>query len=399
MPRPITAEQNELLRKIYYDDNIAFGRDKLYEYLKANHPEENISQRAVLEWLKKQSSHMIHQRKKTIRATKSTVTTTPFKQIQIDLTDMQNLERSGYKYMFNAVESFSKKVFLYPMKNREITTILATFKKLYKRIPSMSAIRADNEFNKTIFKDYLKQKNITPIFSTPYNPVSNSFVERMNSTTKRLISKLFLYDLDFDWTTKKSIELLEDAVNNTVAEAHGFTPNEVLNMTKEEQNDIYDKVVKKKSKGGKLNKQMVDLGDMVRIFEPNTKFKSRNWSPEVYRVTRVFKPKKEYSAYEYQVDNKPQKYKEEELLKIEGNENEKNIPDTYEISKIVRPRIKDKKRAYEVRWKGYAAKDNTYEYRDDLLKDIPKIVRAFERKHGNLFYKSKGKWYIKKNNL
>ena len=143
MPRPITAEQNELLRKIYYDDNIAFGRDKLYEYLKANHPEERISQRAVLEWLKKQSSHMIHQRKKTIRATKSTVTTKPFTQIQIDLTDMQNLERSGYKYMFNAVESFSKKVFLYPMKNREITTILATFKKLYKRIPSMSAIRAE----------------------------------------------------------------------------------------------------------------------------------------------------------------------------------------------------------------------------------------------------------------
>src|SRR5207253_6453805 len=72
---PITEKQKALLHEIYYDDNIYFGRDKLFKYIRANHPDSGISRRDVMEWLKLQRPWQITKR--------------PLKRVKTSLMDIQ----------------------------------------------------------------------------------------------------------------------------------------------------------------------------------------------------------------------------------------------------------------------------------------------------------------------
>ena len=51
------AEQTELLHDLYYNQNVIFGRDRLYKYVQEFYPEYNISRRMVWNFLSKQETH------------------------------------------------------------------------------------------------------------------------------------------------------------------------------------------------------------------------------------------------------------------------------------------------------------------------------------------------------
>ena len=79
------------------------------------------------------------------------------------------------------------------------------------------------------------------------------------------------------------------------------------------------------------------------------------------------------------------KFKEEELLKVDGNPQNKIVNvKKFSISKIIRPVINDNVIFYEVQWKGY--KETTNEPRDVLLKDVPKMINQYEKKNKLKFY-------------
>mmetsp|Transcript_43609 Transcript_43609/g.55957 ORF Transcript_43609/g.55957 Transcript_43609/m.55957 type:complete len:104 (+) Transcript_43609:326-637(+) len=100
--------------------------------------------------------------------------------------------------------------------------------------------------------------------------------------------------------------------------------------------------------------------------------KSINWSDKTYIIDKVFKPKKEFTVYEYKLKGLSKKFQEEDLQKISEVQNETDQPEMFKVSKIVQPLIKNNEAYYEVAWKGYRKKsDNTNEPRDQLLKDIP----------------------------
>ena len=114
------------------------------------------------------------------------------------------------------------------------------------------------------------------------------------------------------------------------------------------------------------------------------------WSNEIYEIEKVYKPKKSYSVYEYKLKGLKDKFKEEELLKVDGNPQNKILKvNKFVISKLIKPLIKDDEAYYEVKWKGF--KETTTEPRDELLKDVPKMVNQFEKKNKINFYKNKNK--------
>ena len=111
---------------------------------------------------------------------------------------------------------------------------------------------------------------------------------------------------------------------------------------------------------------------------------------KIYEIERVYKPKKPYSVYEYKVEGSKDRFKEEELLKIIGDpQNKIQKVQKFVISKLVKPVIKDNKEYYEDQWKGY--RETTLEPRDVLLVDVPKMVNQFEKKNKIAFYDSKNK--------
>ena len=116
----------------------------------------------------------------------------------------------------------------------------------------------------------------------------------------------------------------------------------------------------------------------MRIHEPSDKTR-QVWSNEIYEIEKVMKPIKSYSVYEYKLKDFKDRFKEEELLKIEGEPQNKIIKvNKFVISKLIKPVIKNNVAFYEVQWKGY--KEHTIEPRETLLKDVPKMVNQFEKK-------------------
>ena len=54
----------------------------------------------------------------------------------------------------------------------------------------------------------------------------------------------------------------------------------------------------------------------MRIHEPSDKTR-QVWSNEIYEIEKVMKPIKSYSVYEYKFKDLKDRFKEEELIKIE----------------------------------------------------------------------------------
>ena len=155
--------------------------------------------------------------------------------------------------------------------------------------------------------------------------------------------------------------------------------DEIQTAFKNDNKDVLEKAFNKEMKIKKPNisKEVYEVGDLVRIIKPSDKTR-QVWSNEVYEIERVYKPKKSYSVYEYKLNEFKDRFKEEELLKIVGNPQNKLLKVAkFVISKLLRPVIKDNKEHYEVQWKGY--REKTLEPRDILLKDVPKMVSQFEK--------------------
>ena len=79
-----------------------------------------------------------------------------------------------------------------------------------------------------------------------------------------------------------------------------------------------------KKKKPNISREVFEVGDLVRIHKPSDKTR-QVWSNEVYEIEKVFKPKKSYSLYEYKLVEFKDRFKEEELLKIVGNPQNKII--------------------------------------------------------------------------
>ena len=111
-------------------------------------------------------------------------------------------------------------------------------------------------------------------------------------------------------------------------------------------------------------------------------------------MEQVYKPKKEYSVFEYTVEGLSDRFMEEDLQKIGEVKNESNQEKFFKISKLVKPVIRNNKPHYEVAWVGYRGQ-NTVEPRESLINDIPKMIKLYEKRNGVEFRTDKNnKLYI-----
>ncbi len=384
MSPPLSKSQMELLQKLYYDQSLVLGRDKIYQYIRTNHPDQKISRRQVMEWLSKQEVNQMTKPHEAPKDIKSTILKQPHQSLGIDLIDMMNFEQKGFKYMLNCVDLFSRKFYSVAMEDKTDKTTLTALKKVIKEIPDLKSIRSDNgsEFISVIMKDYLKKQGISQILSTAGNPQSNGNIERFNGTYKRMIHKQILLNPDYDWV--KNGKLLVDNLNNTFVNGLNKTPNDIEKNYKEENTEFITDVMEKdiKKKKNNISTQKFYPRDKVRIYLPSDKMKSLLWSPDLYTIDNVYPPKKVFQVYEYKLKEVDGKYMEEDLQKINDVQNRTNQPELFTVSKIVRPTVKDNKKHYEVAWKNYRKKsDNTIEPLETLITDIPKMIGLYDKRN------------------
>jgi transposase InsO family protein len=385
MAPPLSKAHLELLNTEFYTNKNLFGRDKLYNLLKDKYEDKAPSRRQVADFLSVQEvNQLFHPSKGKPKDIKSSMTS-PNTIIAIDLVDLQKIEIRGFKYLLNAIDMSSRYFYSQALKNKTDTEVLKAFKKIYNQ-SKIRAIRSDNgsEFINEKFVDFLQNNNIKQILSEAGKPQSNGMIERANATIKELIQKSIELDESFDWV--KNLVKLVNNINNSQHRITGFTPEKIKDAYENDDKDILEKAfdTELKKKVGNISKEIFKIRDLVRIYQPSDKTR-QVWSNEIYSIEKVFKPLKSYSVYEYKLKDLNDKFKEEELLKVDGNPQNKIMKvDKFSISKIIKPVINDDIIFYEVKWKGY--KETTLEPRDVLLKDVPKMINQYEKKNKLKFY-------------
>ena len=79
MAPPLTKEQLELLNKVFYKDLMMFGRDKLFNFLRREYADKEISRRQISDWLKLQEVNQLYAPSKGKPKTFKSSMTTPNK--------------------------------------------------------------------------------------------------------------------------------------------------------------------------------------------------------------------------------------------------------------------------------------------------------------------------------
>jgi transposase InsO family protein len=389
MSPPLTTNHLKILNKEFYENHNYFGRDRLFNLLRDKYGDEIApSRRQIAEFLKNQEiNQLYHPSKGKPKEIKSSMTT-PGKILGMDLLDLQKFQVRGYKYLLNAIDMSSRFLYSVALKNKTDVEVLNGFKKIYNK-SKIKAVRSDNgsEFINDKFTDYLKKNGIKQILGEASKPQSNGMIERVNGVIKELIQKALEINEKFDW--ERNLNKLIDNINNSQHSITGYTPNDIQKAFKNNDKIVLDSAHDKelKKKKSNISREVFEKGDLVRLYTPSDKTR-QSWSNEVYEIVRVYKPKKSYSVYEYKVEGFPDRFKEEELLKVVGEPQNKIMKvEKFVISKLIKPVIQNNKIYYEVKWKNH--KDTTLEPRDVLLKDIPKMLSQFEKKNDINFYDSR----------
>ena len=200
MAPPLTKEQLEVLNKVFYKDLMMFGRDKLFNFLRSEYTDKEISRRQVAEWLSQQEVNQLYAPSKGKAKTFKSSMTSVGKILAMDLVNMEKFQVRGYTYLFNAVDMSSRYNYSVALKNKTDAEVLNGFKKIYNKSKT-HAVRSDNgsEFINKKFTDYLEKNGIKQILGEAGKPQSNGLIERANATIKELIQKSIEINPKFDW--------------------------------------------------------------------------------------------------------------------------------------------------------------------------------------------------------
>jgi transposase InsO family protein len=384
MAPPISKEVREILHDLYYRQYMTFGRNKLFEYCKAN--KIPISQRQVMDWLSSQQVHQLYAPVKIHKhQIKPTILRKARDQVAIDLIDMQNFEYNGYRYILTCIDLFSKYVWAVPIKNKEDSTVKNAMEKLIKSksMKGVRSIRSDrgSEFIADVFKNMLTKHKVTQVLSTAKLPQSNGNIEITNRTIKNALRKAIKIAKSYDWV--KILPTIIKNINSTISHTTKKTPNEVHNeVNKQALDNVHKNIKKARVKKNESFEKQLSVGDRVRLKlgEDDRDRYNQNYSNEIYTISHVTKPKNKITATQYSLTGKREVFYDTDLLHVHSVENKLTNPETWEISKIKTPMFANGVASYEVAWK-YYRNQNTIEPRDQLMEDIPKMLKLWEKKH------------------
>ena len=330
--QPLTQKQEDLLKKLTYEQHFIGGRTRFFAYLQANFPEYKIARLQIQNWLRNQKFYQLHMQKPTHRATKpiQTSVSKPKAILQIDLIDMQTYKGSNNNYGFalNCIDIFSRKVWSFPLLTKTSENVALHLLPLINQY-NYKAISSDNglEFNITL------PEGVNWIKGKAYTPQNQGIIERVNGTIKQAIFKIFTIQ-----NSKRWLDILPQVVdnyNNTIHTGINKTPNESFNSTQEQQQEQFKQATDRLNKSVPFNKETaLKVNALVRIaIRRETKSKGEpTFSNDIYKIASVIKSKNPGTRIRYTISTQDNK-------KLQGTY---NITDLQSIEKVVYPPMKAK---------------------------------------------------------
>lgn len=404
---PADEEVSKRLHELYYNDKFFVGRDKLWGVYKDKYPDKPVSQRAVLDWLKHQSIHQTFT-KPLKKASITPIIASKRGLLSLDCMKMENF--NGFSVIYAMVDIHTKRLFAMASKKQDAQSTIRFFDEVLQKFPSMkiSTIISDNgsEF-KEPFHSYVEEKGWTHTYNKPHSPQSNP-IERYNATMRSMLGKAMAAENTKDWVSL--LPTIISNLNKTISFATGQTPLSLDQSTDSMLNKKATIVVQNKAakRYGSLSQRGNDIlvGDLVRkqwdyeyprMSKPSGK---GYFSPTVYKVTSVVPSKYPNHLPSYKIVERDTGkvmgglWARYQLLKVPADTvtveepEERNPPpidegeNRYEVASIVDKRkMRNGTYKYRVRWRGYRPKDDTWEPRSRLLRDVPDMIKDYDREH------------------
>ena len=197
----------------------------------------------------------------------------------VDLADMQSLSRKnkGIKYLFCAIDLYSKYAFVLPLKDKKGISIVNAFNKIIKqsnRKPNKIWVDQGGEFYNNVFKKWLSDNDII-IYST-YNEGKSVVAERFIRTLKNKLYKHMT-------ATGKNVyyDVLDDVVNEYNNTKHSTIKMKPIDVKKNKRVYI---------DGHNEKDSRFKVGDRIRISKFENIFAkvyTPNWSKEIFIVNKI----------------------------------------------------------------------------------------------------------------
>jgi len=299
----------EDLKEKYYDPKTGLiSYDKFIKKFNLN-----ISNKLVKEFIENQETHQIS-RKPVKREFNTIYVPNVRDSYHIDLMDYSRYEYHNYRYILCVVDVYSRFAMCKPLTNKTMENILNNMKKIFYVMGIPKAINADQEFNKKLFNEYYKEKNIKTYFSQPNQLYKNAIVERFNRTLAMLLQRWRQAHKRYDWY--KVLDDIVDNYNNTYHSTIKTTPNKIFNGDDFNRQKIY------------FVKHDFKIGDKVRVLLQRTIYDKGDkliYSKDVHTITNINK-------YRIYLDDKPRYYKPYQLLKVNDVQTYDNTKDVVIIT-------------------------------------------------------------------
>ncbi|OIR56188.1 MAG: uncharacterized protein A8A55_3066, partial [Amphiamblys sp. WSBS2006] len=125
----------------------------------------------------------------------------PFEKIAIDVLDTGSVTSAGNKYIFLAIDYFSKWTFAMATSHKNTETACEFVEEcIFRQYGAPEVLISDNgrEFTSVQFKALLTKYGVKQSLSSPYYPQSNGVVERSNRTILGKLSKE-IFDSAKEW--------------------------------------------------------------------------------------------------------------------------------------------------------------------------------------------------------
>ena len=299
------SDKDSVIRSIYYDKDDGFD-SILATYRKANKVLNTITVADVKAWMDKQKSRQV----KPYRQFNSYVAPKALHEFQIDLGDWTQsaADNDGFRFMFLAIDIFSKVIHCVPIKDKKPPESIRAFNEVLDKIGVPQQIMSDREgaWESTEFIKLLNKHKIKQIISSTPPPFSERAVQEIK---KMIHTRLEGLELD----KEKWVEMLGPVLkkyNNRVHGTTGLSPNEA----RKDDNTMQVYINIRQKAQFKRKYPPLSIHDSVRTWVKAGSFKKGHesrWSKDVYKI--IFIKDNQYLIN----DHRRRVYNRWELLKID----------------------------------------------------------------------------------
>ena len=241
------------------------------------------------DWWQQSRVYTLHKPVKHKFPTRPTLTSAPNIQFQADLMDLQKYKRKnqGFAYILVVIDIFSRKLFVFPLKNKLGKTVTAAFVKLFRggQIPTYLQTDDGTEFFNSHMQKLLKKHNVK-LFSVK-SQFKASLAERVIRTIKTRLWRYFTYQGSYKW-----VKVLPDLVTSYNDTPHSSLPDKLTPNQAMEPHNWSTVWSHQENRPTTIRKslKLLQVDDYVRISRVKGTFEKGyipSWSEEIFQVADV----------------------------------------------------------------------------------------------------------------